>query len=432
MRKYINVFKLDVFQSTHVLLDVAGNKFHVPAEVKKDEAFNRAAGNSKWSLCIEAEGGKFKKVYCTNLERFAKEGKPVVQGEVPFLQSYFTGTAPVVDDTPVAKTQTQTPPPAPTAAETKKDILAKAESLKPGDLVIDPLKWKYLVWAVLNGENALITGESGSGKTMAVQCLQKAFPNRPFYTIPLGATQDPRASLIGNVHYSQEAGTYFSNSTFIKAIQTENAIIYLDEITRMHPEAGNILMTPLDKKQRFIRLDEEDGSPTINVAPGVCFLATANIGTQYTSTRKLDRALMDRFGIRIEMDLMTAEVEEKLLLQLFPELSREKAKAISKIAGFTRTDYMSSNPRLQTIISTRDSVQIASMMVDGFKLKEAAEMVIYPLFDADGAENSERAYVSKEVQKYSTVDDEVKKTVDGMFGTNQNPDNFKFTNDKPF
>jgi MoxR-like ATPase len=76
----------------------------------------------------------------------------------------------------------------------------------------------------------------------------------------------------------------------------------LDELSRAHPEAWNILMTVLDEGQRYLSLDEDVDSPTIMVASNVSFIATANIGTEYTSTRVLDRALMDRFEI-IEVDI---------------------------------------------------------------------------------------------------------------------------------
>ena len=40
-----------------------------------------------------------------------------------------------------------------------------------------------------------------------------------------------------------------------------------------HPDAWNILMTVLDGGQRYLRLDEAEGSPIVNVAEGVTFIA---------------------------------------------------------------------------------------------------------------------------------------------------------------
>jgi MoxR-like ATPase len=95
--------------------------------------------------------------------------------------------------------------------------------------------------------------------------------------------------------FDQKKGTYFSESSFVQAIKTPNAVILLDELSRAHPDAWNILMTVLDQGQRYLRLDEAEGSPIVKVAEGVTFIATANIGNEYTSTRVIDRAILDRF-----------------------------------------------------------------------------------------------------------------------------------------
>ena len=129
----------------------------------------------------------------------------------------------------------------------------------------------------------MMTGPAGCGKTMAAKALVNAL-DRPDFYFNLGATQDPRATLVGNVHFEKKSGTYFSESLFVKALQTPNAVILLDELSRAHPDAWNILMTVLDQGQRYLRLDEQDGQATINVASGVTFIATANIGNEYTST----------------------------------------------------------------------------------------------------------------------------------------------------
>ena len=195
--------------------------------------------------------------------------------------------------------------------EIVKTFIHSSITLKPETLIMSDLKWKYLVRSAMRGKNIMMTGPAGTGKTIAAKHLVQAL-DRPDFYFNLGATQDPRATLIGNTHFSKDDGTYFSESLFVKAIQTENAVILLDELSRAHPEAWNILMTVLDLNQRYLRLDEKDGAPTIKVAPGVSFIATANIGNEYTSTRVMDRALQDRF-ITIEMDTLDKEMEFKLL-----------------------------------------------------------------------------------------------------------------------
>ena len=278
------------------------------------------------------------------------------------------------------------------------NFINESYSLKPKGLVMKELKWKYLIRSAVRGKNIMMTGQAGCGKTMAAKSLVNAL-DRPDFYFNLGATQDPRASLIGNVHFDKSKGTYFSESLFVRAIQTENAVILLDELTRAHPDAWNILMTVLDQGQRYLRLDEADGQNTIKVADGVTFIATANIGNEYTATRQLDKALMDRFTI-IEMDVLNDEEELGLLEYMFPSVESSELKNISSITHLTRIEAQTDNPRITSGVSTRTSVEIAGLLFDGFSLMEAADITIYPQYDATGGVDSERTFVKQIVQKF--------------------------------
>jgi len=280
-----------------------------------------------------------------------------------------------------------------------KDFIHKGSvNLKPTELVMTELKWKYLIRSAVRAKNIMMTGPAGCGKTMAAKALVKAL-DRPDFYFNLGATQDPRATLIGNTQFDSKNGTYFSESSFIKAIKTPNAVILLDELSRAHPDAWNILMTVLDGGQRYIRLDEAEGSPIVKVAEGVTFIATANIGNEYTSTRVIDRAILDRF-VTIEMDVLNDEQEFGLLKFMFPEVNEEDLKAVAEIAHHTRTQSMSDSGKVTAMVSTRASVEMAGLIYDGFDLFEAAEISIFPFFSNDGGVDSERTYVKQLVQKY--------------------------------
>ena len=274
----------------------------------------------------------------------------------------------------------------------------EAVGLRPDTLVMPDLKWKYLVRSAMRSKNIMMTGAAGCGKTMAAKKLVEAL-DRPNFYFNLGATQDPRGTLIGNTHFKKDEGTTFCESLFVKAIQTKDAVILLDEISRAHPEAWNILMTVLDQGQRYLRLDEHENAPTIEVAEGVTFIATANIGTEYTATRAMDRALVDRFII-VEMDTLTQEQESELLMKLHPGVTSEQANNVAEISSMTRKEIKTDAPRLTNAISTRLSVEMAGLLEDGFTLAEAAEVCIYPFFDEDGGVDSERTFMKQVVQKY--------------------------------
>jgi nitric oxide reductase NorQ protein len=280
-------------------------------------------------------------------------------------------------------------------------LIQNAHKIKPETLEMSDIKWKYLVRSAVRGKNIMMVGPAGCGKTQAAKELPKA-TNRPFFYFNLGATQDPRATLIGNTHF-KDGQTSFDESAFVKAIQTENAVILLDELSRAHPEAWNILMTVLDEGQRYLRLDEDVNSPTIHVASGVSFIATANIGTEYTSTRVLDRALMDRFEI-IEVDILSLSQEEDLLTKRFPSVSKALIHSVADIADATRKEWRSEEGKLTTMVSTRMTVRVCELLADGFSLSEAAEVAILPFFDASGGTDSERTFVKQIIQKHMATE----------------------------
>ena len=270
-------------------------------------------------------------------------------------------------------------------------------STPPKDFYIDELKWKFLVRNIEKGKNIMMTGPSGCGKTDATFKAAEALGREVMY-FNLGATQDPRSTLIGNTHYNKDSGTYFSESSFVSAIQKENTVILLDELSRAHPEAWNILMTVLDPIQRYLRLDEKDDSPTIKVADGVSFIATANIGMEYTATRVIDRAILDRFAL-IEMEPLSEENEFTLLKGKFPSIDDKVLNNLCSIVSSIRKEINSDTPRLSTMVSTRNTIEIAELLNDGFSLEDASQLLIYPLFPNDG-NDSERVFIKQLIQKF--------------------------------
>jgi nitric oxide reductase NorQ protein len=283
------------------------------------------------------------------------------------------------------------------------EFIANSPGMIPNSLVISDTKWKYLVRSILRGRNILMTGPSGCGKTLVAQTLSNIFQDRPYFYFNLGSTQDARSALIGNTHFSKDEGTFVSEALFVQAISTPNAIILLDEFSRAHHDAVNILMTVLDQNQKYLRIDEAPDTPTVAVADGVTFVATANIGAEYTATRVLDRAILDRFQI-IEMDTLDVDQEVGLLNLKYPEVEDNTIQAIAEIADHTRKVVRSDDPKVSTIVSTRQTVEMTSMIYDGFTLEESAEVCVYPFYSDAGGVDSERTYMKQLIQKYVTTD----------------------------
>ena len=288
------------------------------------------------------------------------------------------------------------------------ETIHSAEKFKPGFLKMSDMKWKLLVRTVLRGKNIMLTGPSGEGKTLSVHALKAAL-GRPFFYINLGNMQDPQTALIGKTHFKEGEGTHFEESYFVKALKTPNAIILLDEFSRLNDDAENILMSVLDYNQRYLRLTESEDSETVNVAEGVCFVATANMGNEYTSTKVLDRAMLDRFS-RVEVDELDKKSRVDLMHELYPNVPNKKLQHIAELAHQIHVDYYSDSPRVENLISTRMCVETAEYINDGFLLKEAAEVTIYPFFDRDGGDDSARTFVKMIIQKFG---EETRPSIDG-------------------
>ena len=246
------------------------------------------------------------------------------------------------------------------------------------NFVIDPVKKSILIKLVESGKNTMLTGSTGCGKTTLCIEIAKELNLNPI-VINCGSTQDARSSLLG--YFTLDNGTtIFQDADFLKAIQQENTLIILDELSRASDDAYNIIFPLLDFRKE-IRVDEKEDGRVVKIAKNVKFIATANIGVEYSSARSIDRALQDRF-LSFNIPYLKGSKVKSYVKKQFDAETADLASPIFKIYDYTHK--MFEEGKLSDRLSTRMILEVMPLMKD-FTVAEVLDNVILSLFQQDSS-----------------------------------------------
>lgn len=240
-------------------------------------------------------------------------------------------------------------------------------------------------------ENVLLQGPQGCGKTeTAMQFAARV--GLPVLKINCALVREPRDWF--GYKTVENSNVFWVKSEFSKLVERGGAVILLDEISRATPPVLNSLLPLLDGTgMTFL----EEVKQVVRRGPDLYFFATANIGNQFTGTYgKLDKALDDRFAVRIKATYLPADKEETLLVQR-TGISLEIARRMVKIANKVRNNSSAAfGGKLSATISTRNLLDTAVLYQS--LGKDAFEYTIVPLFSSKGGAQSQEAEVRQIIQ----------------------------------
>ena len=270
----------------------------------------------------------------------------------------------------------------------------------------------YLDSETLDGNisNVLIRGLSGCGKSELVN-QYAATRQRPLAVLEVGRLSE--ASQIFGSQTLENGNIIYRPGLFLEAIQTQDAIIHLQELNRSETDkALNAIFSVLDDTFRGVWLDELQR--VVKVAPGVVFFATVNEGYQFIGTMPIDDALKNRFSINIELGYLPAE-NETFIISSRTGILPDVAKSLVETANTLR--YAQTDP---FHISTRQILAMAKLIKRGAPLLlafktvlpkadlEEIEKVLLVLQLKDDGEQSDllqqtKTWIENSVPRYSLI-----------------------------
>lgn len=224
--------------------------------------------------------------------------------------------------------------------------------------------FKLLTRNITQRVNTLLLGPTGVGKTELVYNVAKSL-DLPLTILDMGTMTDPIMSLIGTHAISIKDGkTYseFKRARFPAIIQ-QPGIVLLDELSRASLQANNLLFPVLDFRKELSMEYDFDSMEPVKIHPECVFIATANLGTEYTGTSRLDRALIDRFLV-LQVKELPKSILTILVSHAYPSLTNSTVNGIVETYYRLLEEYKTFN--IEARLSLRHLKQICEMVVDGF------------------------------------------------------------------
>ncbi len=225
-------------------------------------------------------------------------------------------------------------------------------------IILSKIENSALAIAIKKDLACLLIGETGTGKTSAIRYL--ALKRKQGYTrINMHGYNTPD-ELIGTKSV-KDGSTYWERGILSKAMQ-EGHIVVLDEVNATPPDCLFIIHGLLDD-DKFVTLPNGDV-----LKPHKDFRFFATMNPDYEGTRGLNRAFFDRFSIVLAIDILTPDIEKKLLVDRL-DIEPELAEKMVNCAWLNRRAYK--EQKTLTLISTRSLLQWGGLTKQGLTEKQA-------------------------------------------------------------
>lgn len=263
---------------------------------------------------------------------------------------------------------------------------------KKDGFYVEESVWNFLVRNIIKNIPTMLIGPTGAGKTeLVIRAAEKLGIECSIYD--MGSMIDPLSDLLGT-HRLKNGNSIFDYAKFTYDVQ-KPGIILLDELSRAPLMTNNILFPCLDSRKTLpIEIADSSGARSVKVHPECVFIATANIGAEYSGTNDIDAALMNRF-IPIQLDYLDKDIEADII-KVRSGITRQSAEKIVSVANLIRAEYLNSN--ISRSVSTRETIACGDMVADGFTELESILKIVCSKYQSN-VYNNEYSLVKKIIMK---------------------------------
>jgi len=207
----------------------------------------------------------------------------------------------------------------------------------------------------------LMVGPSGFGKTTIPEKYAQS-AGLDFFRMNCPTIRDPEEWFGQRI--AKEGSTMFVKSLFAKKLEEGNVVIVLDELNRLEPWLTNTIYPLLDDGRNTTVYDGEE----IKVGNNVVFVATMNLGHNYSGVFQLDAALSNRFSFICEVGPLPTEREIDVL---------KNRTGVDQTAASTIVNLATSIRNLSVVeCSTRTTLMIASQVSAGMSIRSSFQNAV--------------------------------------------------------
>lgn len=233
---------------------------------------------------------------------------------------------------------------------------------------------REILLGVIKNMPVLLQGPTGCGKTSTVKWLAQQ-TNNAYLRVQLNGSAD--TDIFIGKWILQDESMQWIDGALTRAVR-HGYWLLIDEINAALPEVLFALHQILDEK--LLTLEEKDGE-IVKPHPDFRVFAAMNPSSEYTGTKELNRALIDRFPIILNINYPETKIEKEIIC-LHSGLNKKlkggfsSKPVIDRMLEFAlkvRENYIAEEMLFNC--STRQLINWAQL-IDSIGIKNAAKITI--------------------------------------------------------